>query len=428
MNELNTYVTLVEETPVLLTLFWAFVLVLGAWVANFVVKKVLLRGIAQLIDLRAKGRGNSIIREGVVPRLANVVPAIVLMVGARHVPNLPETLLTIIENVSVAFIILTVARALSALLNVMNKIHNSKPEFANRPIKGYIQVGKITLFIVAAIMIVATLIDKSPVILLSGLGAMAAVLMLVFQDTLLSFVASVQISSADMVRVGDWIEMPHLNADGDVIDIALHTVKVRNWDKTITTVPTRKLVNESFKNWRGMHESGGRRIKRALYIDQASIQFLTEEQMAHLGRFRLLKEYLSNKAEELAEWNKNLGEPGTEIVNRRRVTNIGTFRKYVENYLRSHKMIHQDMTLLVRQLAPTPEGLPLEIYCFVNNTAWAIYEGVQSDIFDHLYAIMGEFGLQPFQSPSGHDVVQALEGFSQKQPGKPVTKKTKAKA
>lgn len=412
MNEFSHYVTIVEETPVMLTAFWLVMLLLGAWVANFIVKKVLLNGVAQLIDMRAKGRGNSIIRTGVVPRLANVVPALFIGIGVQHVPNLSDTTTTIILNVATAFIILTIARAISALMNVMNKIHNSKPEFANRPIKGYIQVGKIILFIVTAILIAATLIDKSPVILLSGLGAMAAVLMLVFQDTLLSFVASVQISSSDMVRVGDWIEMPHMNADGDVIDIALHTVKVRNWDKTITTVPTRKLVNESFKNWRGMHESGGRRIKRALYIDQNSISFLTEEQMAHLGRFRLLKEYLADKSEELAEWNKNLGEPGSEIVNRRRVTNIGTFRKYVENYLRNHKMVHQEMTLLVRQLSPTAEGLPLEIYCFTNNTAWAVYEGVQSDIFDHLYAIMNEFGLQPFQSPSGQDVSHAIEAVA----------------
>ena len=251
---------------------------------------------------------------------------------------------------------------------------------------------------------VAALIDRSPLILLSGLGAMAAVLMLIFQDTLLSLVASVQISSSDIIRVGDWIEMPQLNADGDVIDIALHTVKVQNFDKTITTIPTKRFISDPFKNWRGMQESGGRRIKRCLYLDQTSVRFLSPDEIARLQRFLLLGQYLSSKQSELLSWNTELAEAAQEPANTRRVTNIGTFRAYVELYLRQHRGINQNMTLLVRQLQPTADGLPLELYCFTNTVAWAAYEGYQSDIFDHLLAILPEFGLRVFQHPSGADM------------------------
>jgi miniconductance mechanosensitive channel len=233
---------------------------------------------------------------------------------------------------------------------------------------------------------------------------MAAVLMLIFQDTLLSLVASVQISSSDMVRVGDWIEMPQLNADGDVIDIALHTVKVQNWDKTISTIPTKRFISDPFKNWRGMQESGGRRIKRSLLLDQTSISFLSPEQIARLQRFLLLGQYLSSKQSELLSWNTELAEASQEPANTRRVTNIGTFRAYVEHYLRRHPDIHQEMTQLVRQLHPTADGLPLELYCFTTTIAWARYEAIQSDIFDHLLAILPEFGLRVFQHPSGVDM------------------------
>src|SRR5690606_10669359 len=274
------------------------------------------------------------------------------------------------------------------------------------PIKGYLQVVKIAVYAIATILIIASLLDRSPLILLSGLVAMAAVLMLIFQDTLLSLVASVQISSNDIIRVGDWVEMPALNADGDVIDIALHTVKVQNWDKTITTIPTKRFITDSFKNWRGMQESGGRRIKRSLYIDQSSVRFLEAEERKRLYRFNLLEEYLVNKRRELDEWNAQLAERGEEPVTTRRITNIGTLRAYVERYLRRHPVIHQGMTLIVRQLPPTADGLPLEIYCFTNTVAWAEYEAIQADIFDHLLAILPEFGLQVFQHPSGADLRQ----------------------
>lgn len=270
----------------------------------------------------------------------------------------------------------------------------------------------IFLYIAAGIVAVAILADRSPVFFLSGLGALTAVLMLVFRDTILSLVASVQIMSNDMIRIGDWVEMPQAHADGDVIDIALHTVKIQNWDKTISAVPTHKFISESFKNWRGMSESGGRRIKRSLNLDVTSVHFLTDEEVAHLSRYEFLKGYMAQKREELAEHNRRTPQDPDVIPHRRRLTNVGTFRAYVQHYLENHPKIHQDMTLLVRQLESTPKGLPIQIYCFTNDTAWAHYEGIQADIFDHLLAILPEFGLKAFQEPAGSDFGRWAGGTS----------------
>lgn len=389
--------------PWIYTLIALSVLVLVALFANFVLKKILLRVVNRFLGRTAYGRDDELRRYGVIERLANIMPAFVIASGIALVPHLPAAAVTVVRNVSNAFIILTLAMALAAALNVVDTIYHRRPEAKLKPIRSYIQIVKIAIYAIAAILMIATLIDRSPLILLSGLGAMAAVLILVFQDTLLSLVAGIQISSTDMVRVGDWIEMPALNADGDVIEIALHTVRVQNWDKTITTIPIRKLVTESFKNWRGMQEAGGRRIKRSIYLDQTSIRFLTQEEIEKLGRFRLLENYLQRKQEELKEWNGKLGDKGSITANTRRITNMGTFRAYVEAYVRAHSQIHQNMTILVRQLQPGPEGVPLEIYCFTKTIAWSDYEAIQSDIFDHLFALLPEFGLSVFQNPSGAD-------------------------
>jgi miniconductance mechanosensitive channel len=269
-----------------------------------------------------------------------------------------------------------------------------------------VQIAKLVLYIVGGIVVVATLIDRSPLIFLSGIGAMTAVLLLIFRDTILSFVASLQLASYDLVRVGDWIEVPQFGADGDVIDIALHTIKVQNWDKTITTIPTHKLIEGSFKNWRGMSESGGRRIKRAMHVDMATIHFLDDDEMERFGRFDLLRDYIAAKRTEL---EASRSDAGSEMpANTRRLTNIGTFRAYAANYLRHHPKIHRGMTLMVRQLPPTPDGLPLEVYAFSSDTNWTRYEGIQADIFDHLLAIAPEFGLRVFQHPSGRDFSAAF--------------------
>jgi miniconductance mechanosensitive channel len=302
--------------------------------------------------------------------------------------------------------ILAVVLSVGSVLTAANAIYSTRPEHKERPIKGYLQVVKILLYVAACVVIVATLMDRSPWLFLSGIGAMTAVLLLIFKDTILSLVASIQLTSNEMVRVGDWIEMPQLGADGDVIDVALHTVKVQNWDKTITTIPTHKLISESFKNWRGMSDSGGRRIKRSLFLDLNTIRFLEAEEIERFGRFALLKDYIGEKREELAEFNQQPGRDLSLRADTRQLTNVGTLRAYIVNYLRAHPSIRQDMTLIVRQRDPGPNGLPLEIYTFTNDTRWAAYEDIQSDIFDHILAIVPEFGLRVFQTPSGHDFAQ----------------------
>lgn len=273
------------------------------------------------------------------------------------------------------------------------------------------QLAKLFLFVFGGIVVVSILIDRSPMLLLSGLGAMSAVLLLVYKDTLLSFVASVQLTSNDMLRVGDWIEMPQVGADGDVVDITLHTVKVQNWDKTIVSVPTWRLMSESFKNWRGMQQSGGRRIKRSLYLDASQVRFLDEAEAQKLSGVRLLTDYLRRKQDELSEWNQANAGNVPLSANRRRLTNIGTFRAYAEAYLKAHPDIHPHMTCMVRQLQPGAEGVPLEIYCFTRTTAWLDYERIQGDIFDYLMAVLPEFGLGVYQQPSGQDLRGGLQGL-----------------
>jgi len=260
--------------------------------------------------------------------------------------------------------------------------------------------------IIATVLILATLLDRSPLIFLSGIGAMTAVILLIFRDTILSLVASVQITGNDMVRVGDWIEMPQFGADGDVIDVALHTVKVQNWDKTITTIPTHRLITDSFKNWRFMSASGGRRIKRAIRIDMNSVRFLAPEEIERFAGFALLHDYVTGKRDEITRWNQQEGRNPELNADIRRLTNLGTFRAYVERYLKAHPNIHQGMTLLVRQLSPDEHGIPIEIYCFTNTTEWNAYESIQADLFDHFLAVAADFGLRTFQAPSGRDLAE----------------------
>ncbi|MGM7318886.1 mechanosensitive ion channel family protein [Idiomarina sp. ST10R2A5] len=403
---------------------WAYtisacvILAVAVWISQLITQQVLLRGVSRLLSQTELGSDPGVGIRVIVHRLAQVVPALVLSAGIYLVPDLPETVTTVIRNISIAYLILTLARSFSAAMTSVNEIYNLQPDAHEKPIKGYLQIAKIVVYVVAAILIIASLLDRSPVILLSGIGAMGAVAMLVFQDTILSLVASIQLSSNDMIRVGDWIEMPQLNADGDVIDIALHTVRVQNWDKTITNIPTKRLISESFKNWRGMQESGGRRIKRALYIDQNSIHFLSDEQKKKLKRFSLLNDYLEQKEKDISEWNSSLEQTGADPINGRQVTNIGTFRAYVKQYLSNRPDVHKGLTLMVRQLNPGPQGLPIEIYCFSNDTAWETYEGIQSDIFDHLFAILPQFDLQVFQETSGQDVRTAVQqlGLTQNKP------------
>lgn len=396
----------ISEYPLLETALYAGGLILLSVIVNQIVKKILVRGFYRILKRLTQNESEDF---GVIVRLANIAPALVISSGLHLVPHLPETLVSIILNVVSGFIILTIVLAISAALDVVNHLYEQRHDALRKPIKGYIQVVKLVMYALSTILIIATLIDRSPLILFSGLGAMAAVLMLIFQDTLLSLVASVQISSGDMIRVGDWVEIPALGVDGDVIDVALHTVKIRNFDKTITTVPIKRFITDAVKNWRGMQESGGRRIKRSLLIDQQSIGFLTAEQMQHLKNFKLMYGYFDSKLDELNQWNQRyIHAKAGETADTRRLTNLGTLRVYIERYLRNHPGVNQNMLQIVRQLQPTAEGLPLEIYCFTSTTAWVAYEGIQSDIFDHLLAIAPEFGLRVYQAPSGGDFATFL--------------------
>jgi miniconductance mechanosensitive channel len=382
------------------------ILILVAILAYIIAKHVVVRGIRHLITKLKFANHDIMSQHSVIRRIANIVPAIVIMNGIVTVPHLSAKMVSFVQMAAQAFIFLTIALAIGELLNIFNLVYQRNPKSRNKPIKGYLQLIKLIIFIVCGLMILGTFLKKDVFTLLAGFGAMAAVLMLVFQNTILSLVASVQISSYDMVRIGDWIEMPSLNADGDVIDMSLHTITVQNFDKTFTTIPTNKLVTDTFKNWRGMSQAGVRRIKRSLYIDQSSVHFMSEAEQSKLKEFLLLDQYLDHKSTELVEFNQKLSN--TSPCNQRRLTNIGTFRAYVELYLNQHPNISKQQSLIVRQLQPTEKGLPLEIYAFSNQIAWKDYEAIQSDIFDHLIAILPEFGLKVYQAPSGYDMQIAL--------------------
>ncbi|ASG63906.1 TPA: mechanosensitive ion channel family protein [Kluyvera ascorbata] len=301
--------------------------------------------------------------------------------------------------------------ALLSFFSLLDVIFNlsQKLSFSSQlPLKGIFQGVKLVSAILIGILMISLLLGQSPAILISGLGAMAAVLMLVFKDPILGLVAGIQLSANDMLKLGDWLEMPKYGADGAVTDIGLTTVKVRNWDNTITTIPTWSLVSDSFKNWSGMSASGGRRIKRSINVDTTSVHFLDEQEQQRLIQAKLLKPYMDSRHEEINLWNQEHGSADS-VLNLRKMTNIGTFRAYLNEYLRNHPKIRKDMTLMVRQLAPDNNGLPIEIYAFTNTVVWAEYEGIQADIFDHIFAVVEEFGLRIHQSPTGNDI-RALAG------------------
>jgi miniconductance mechanosensitive channel len=308
-----------------------------------------------------------------------------------------------IARLSLSLIVWFSVLAINALLNAINDIYLTMPRSEHKPIKGYLQLIAIFFFVIAIISIIGIIIGKSPVLIITSLGAMTAIILLIFKDTILSLIASFQITYNDLIKIGDWISVPEYHADGDVIDIALHTVKVQNWDKTITTIPTHKLVENSFKNWRGMTMSGGRRIKRSVYIDMNTIKICDDKMIEKYEKIFLLKDYIAQKKKEIEEYNKKFNFDTSIAVNGRRMTNIGTFRAYIGNYLKQNPHINKKLTFLIRQLPSGPTGLPLEIYVFTSTTEWVAYESIQSDIFDHILAIVPEFDLKIFQYPSGND-------------------------
>ena len=378
-----------------------------AFISNKITKSVILRLAHQVAKRTSTDWDDIIVKRRVFHRLAHLAPAIVIYMMAPLVITTPQ-LTVLFERAAQVYMLLAGLLVMDAILTSVNDIYESFDVARRIPILGYLQVVKIIISIMVAIFAISIIIDKSVLVLLTGLGALTAIILLIFKDSILGLVAGIQLVANDMVRPGDWIEMQKYGADGDVIQITLNTVKIRNWDKTITTIPTYSLISDSFKNWRGMSESGGRRIKRALPIDMTSVKFCTPEMIDRFSRIAMLRDHIERKTKELREYNERNEIDQSVPVNGRRMTNLGTFRAYLVAYLRAHPKIHQDMTFLVRQLPPSDKGLPLEIYVFSNDQVWANYEAIQADIFDHLLASLPEFELRPFQSPTGDDVRNSI--------------------
>ena len=378
------------------------VLLLSA-AANFVAKRYIVAGFTYAISRTKTRWDDSVLRQTTLKRLARLAPALVIYLLTPNALEGLDWAISFIRSAVMIYMIIILMLALDSLLNTAEEIYQKYRASKQVPIKGFIQVLKLIVYFLAAILVISILLNKTPVFLLSGIGALAAVMMLVFRDAILGFVAGIQLAANKMVSVGDWIEMPKYGADGDVLEVALTTVKVQNWDKTITTIPTYALISDSFKNWRGMSESGGRRIKRSVNFDMSSIRFCDEEMLARYEKIQYIAEYIEQKKDELEAFNQSTNVDNASLANGRRMTNIGTFRAYVIAYLRHHPMINQDMTFLVRQLQPSQYGLPIEIYVFSKDKVWANYEAIQADIFDHILAVVPEFDLRAYQNPTGAD-------------------------
>ncbi len=378
-------------------------------IANFVAKHLIVRGLGYLISQTENQRDDIFMERKVLSRLAHFAPAVVVYLLAPVALEGYESLITLMSNIIFIYMIFLGMLFIDSLLNALVDIYRTFDASRNIPIKSFVQIAKLVVFLIGTIFIISIILGKTPLYLISGLGALTAVLMLVFKDTLLGFVAGIQLTTNKMLARGDWLEMPKHNADGVVLDVTLTTVKVQNWDKTITTVPTYALISESFKNWRGMSESAGRRIKRAIYIDINSIKLCDDAMLKRFQKITLIGDYLDTKINEITAYNKNNQIGDDALINGRRLTNVGTFRAYVEAYLKEHPLINKNMTFLVRQLAPTEHGLPIEIYVFCRDKVWRNYEAIQADIFDHLLAVAPEFDLRVFQIAAGSDFRAAIQ-------------------
>ena len=364
-----------------------------AWLSYLAARIILVRVMHRVTARTRAGWDDALMNQKVFHRLALFVPAVAGYYGADLFPELTLG----IKRALLVYLITVTVLVANAVLSAGAEVYQQTAMSQRRPIKGIVQLVKLFVFILAGVAGVAVALGQSPWALLSGLGALSAIILLVFRDTILSFVAGLTLSGGDLLRKGDWLEMTSFGADGEVIDIALHTVRVQNWDKTIVSIPTYKLTENSFKNWRGMSEAGARRVKRSLIIDQASVGFVDDGLMASLGKIQLLKPYLEERRAQIEAANQASGADPSHPVNGRRMTNLGCFRAYAEAYLAAHPTIRHDLTRMVRQLAPTDEGLPLEVYCFISDTVWTRYESIQADIFDHLLAAMPWFRLRVYQ-------------------------------
>ena len=392
-------VTALVLTRILAYLFVIFLSV----VANFVAKQAILSVVRSLILRSRTDWDDVLVQRKVFTNISHLAPALVLYTLIPLALEGYGLLTSLHISVVLIYMILVGVLAIDSFLNAAHDIYGTFEISKEVPIKSFLQGLKIILYLVSGTLILSIILNQTPFYFLSGLGALTAVLMLVFKDAILGFVAGIQLIANRMVTEGDWIEMPRYGADGNILEVTLTTVKVQNWDKTITTVPTYALISESFKNWSGMEQSGGRRIKRALHIDMNSIRFCNEERIKRFSKTQYISEYVETKRTELAEYNRTANVDNSSLANGRRMTNIGMFRAYIEAYLKKHPMVSQEMTFIIRQLAPGEHGLPIEIYVFCKDIRWAHYEAIQADIFDHILAVLPEFDLRVFQSPSGSD-------------------------
>ena len=396
LEQLSPYL---PQHPLLNSLSILGILAVLSLVAFWITEKIIIKLLTKMLQKTSTQMDDILIKRNVFKRLTYVVPALIFYNFAYAAPQFTN----MIQRASLTLMAISGLMVINSFLNALNDIYKKTKYHERLDINSYLQITKLIINILGSVVIVGIIINKDTTLLLSGLGAMTAVVMLIFKDTILSLVASVQISSNDLFKVGDWVEAPQFGADGDVVDIGLHTVKIQNWDKTISVIPTHKLIDSTFKNWRGMSESGGRRIKRSLFIDINSISLCSSETLEKYKKFELISEYIDRKQKEVSEHNQTNNIDTSELINGRRLTNIGTFRAYIEAYLKNNSLIHKEMTFLIRQLDPTEKGLPMQIYVFSNDIDWVRYEGIQSSIFDHLLAVVPEFGLRIFQNPTGKD-------------------------
>ncbi len=388
--------------PIVMDLIILAVLLVLAFIANYLAKRFILKLVEHFASKSSTKWDDVLVKRKFFRRLSHFAPALVIyLMSSVFFEN--DTAVFVTRRIAEIYMLFVAIFTIDAFLSSVVDVYHSYDTSRKVPVRIIVQVAKILLYAVIGIVIFSSVIGKSPAFFIGGLGAMAAVLMLIFKDPILGLVAGIQLSANKMVRVGDWIEMPQYGADGDVVDISLTTVKVQNWDKTITTIPTFALVSEGVKNWRGMSESGGRRIKRSIYIDMTSVKFCNKEMTEKFSKIKYLSDYIQGKEKELSEFNIQKNIDDSVLVNGRRMTNIGTFRAYLVSYLKDHPKISKDLTFLVRQLDPGPNGLPIEIYVFSSDQVWANYEAIQSDIFDHILAVIPEFELKVFQNPTGAD-------------------------
>ncbi len=385
-------------------------IIILAFLVQRLIKRLLIPTIQRLVKSTKATWDDIVFDKKIVAGVTGLIAPVLIYVMAPFAYLPGSEALDLVQRLCMVYIIAVFVRFLIALMNAFYTIYSQKPQFRDRPLKGLVQTVQVILFFVAGIAIVSILINKSPAILLTGLGASAAILMLVFQDSILGFVSGIQLSANNMLRVGDWIEMPKYGVDGDVIEVSLNTVKIRNFDKTVVTIPPTLLMKDSFKNWRGMEESGGRRVKRSIYIDMNSVHFCTPEMLERYNKIQVLSAYISEKEKVLEDYNKEHNIDDSVVVNGRRQTNLGVFRAYLENYLKNHPSVHHEMICMVRQLQPTEKGIPLELYFFTATTRWIDYENIQSDIFDHVLAVVPYFDLNVYQAPSGKDMEKMVAG------------------